>query len=44
MIVIPPPEYLNAVNGGRSKNTGPTLDGSRPSRMSTSVGRGCEGW
>ena len=34
MIVIPPPEYLNAVNGGRSKKTGPTLDGSRPSRIS----------
>ena len=41
--VTPPPEYFIAVSGARAMRTGPTFDGGRPSRMSTSVGNGADG-
>ena len=41
--VTPPPEYLNAVSGGRATMTLPTLDGGAPSRICTSVGTGAPG-
>ena len=38
-MAIPPPEYLNAANGGRANRTGPTLDGFSPAMTWGMVGR-----
>ena len=43
MSVTPPPEYSISVIGGRSMNSGPTVDDGCPPRIWTTVGRGAEG-